>query len=383
MSSRHAVLSGKTASAPAKAAPFMIIGLDEKLVFDDAGKIVLSLPGKDSVALVDVSDPENPRIAAKLALKNSVAGPPVNLDIDPTGSVAIIADSMDVVRENGELKMVFDDKLYVIDLKANPPKAVGTLKLGRQPSGLSISPDGKLALVTNRADGTISVLSMKGTDVKVIDTVTVGENPSHVAFTPDGKRAVVSKWTTHKVSILEIDGEKVSYNKLDLPTGLWPYNVAVTPDGSLALTADIGPGGMSDGSADTTTVIDLAANPPRTIDRVTVGEAPEGLAISPKGNVACALIQRGSNCDRNAYYYNKTGAAAIMTIDGKKVVKTQEIEVGGLPEAAVFTPDGRYLYVTNYTDQDISILKVEGTKVSDTGKRFKLPGHPASARMSR
>jgi hypothetical protein len=30
----------------------------------------------------------------------------------------------------------------------------------------------------------------------------------------------------------------------------------------------------------------------------------------------------------------------------------------------------------------LSILKVNGTEVSDTGKRFKVPGHPASARMS-
>jgi len=31
-------------------------------------------------------------------------------------------------------------------------------------------------------------------------------------------------------------------------------------------------------------------------------------------------------------------------------------------------------------DDDISILKVDGTVVTDTGKRFKLSGHPASMR---
>jgi hypothetical protein len=30
---------------------------------------------------------------------------------------------------------------------------------------------------------------------------------------------------------------------------------------------------------------------------------------------------------------------------------------------------------------DSAILKVDGTKVADTGKRFKLPGHPASMRI--
>ena len=48
----------------------------------------------------------------------------------------------------------------------------------------------------------------------------------------------------------------------------------------------------------------------------------------------------------------------------------------------MFSPDGRYIYVGNFTDKDFSILKVDGTDVTDTGKRFKVPGHPASARMS-
>jgi DNA-binding beta-propeller fold protein YncE len=71
----------------------------------------------------------------------------------------------------------------------------------------------------------------------------------------------------------------------------------------------------------------------------------------------------------------------VLGIEGKKVTKLGDVEVGGLPEGAVFTPDGKYLLVGNYLDQDISILKVDGTKVADTGKRFKLPGHPASMRI--
>ena len=36
----------------------------------------------------------------------------------------------------------------------------------------------------------------------------------------------------------------------------------------------------------------------------------------------------------------------------------------GLPEGAVFSEDGRYLYVGNFIDQDISILRVEGDRWS-------------------
>ena len=365
----------------ANAKPFMIVGIDEKLLWDDDGKPVLSASGKDQVLLVDLANPESPKIVASLPLKNSIVGPPVNLDIDPTGSVALVADSVDVVKEGDALKQVPDNKIYVIDLKANPPKLAATVTAGKQPSGLSISPSGKMALVANRGDNSISVLSINGTDVKVTDTVAMPDSVAHVVFTPDGKRALAVRFPAHKVSVLDIAGEKVTYNKVDLPTGQWPYNIVVTPNGKLALTSDNGGAGSSDGSVDTTSVIDLEANPPRIIDRVVVGDGPEGLAISPKGDVAVAAILRGSNM-KKAFFYQKNGSLTILKIDGKKVTKTQDIEVGGLPEAVMFTPDGKYLLAGNYLTQDFSILRVNGAKVTDTGKRFKVPGHPASGRMS-
>jgi DNA-binding beta-propeller fold protein YncE len=366
----------------AHAKPFMIVGNDEKTLWDDDGKPVLSAPGKDTVLIVDLADPENPKIVATLPLKNSVVGPPVNVDIDPSGSVALVADSIDVIKDGETLKQVPDNKIYVIDLKANPPKLAATITGGKQPSGLNFSPDGKMALVANRGDNSISVLSVNGTDVKVTDTIAMPDSVAHVMFTPDGKRALAARFPAHKLSVLDIDGDKVTYNKLDLPTGQWPYNVVITPNGTLALTSDNGNAGASDGSVDTTSVVDLAANPPRIIDRVVVGDGPEGLAMSPKGDLAVSVILRGSNM-KNAFFYEKNGSVSVLKIDGKKVTKTQDIEVGGLPEAALFTPDGNYLLVGNYLDQDFSILKVNGTEVTDTGKRFKLPGHPASARMSR
>jgi DNA-binding beta-propeller fold protein YncE len=367
--------------AAAQAAPFMIVGDDEKLLWNDNFKPVLSLPGKDAVLILDLADPMNPKIVGNLPLKNSVIGPPVNLAIDPTNSIALVADSIDVTKDGDNLKQGPDNKIYVIDLKSNPPKLIDTITGGKQASGLSINPAGTLALVANRGDKSISVLSIKGTAVKLIDTVDMGDEVSHVVFTPDGKRALATKFSAHKVAFLDVDGDKVTYSKFDLPAGLWPYNVAVTPDGKLALTSDNGASGNSDGSVDTSSVIDLEAKPPRVIDRVVVGDGPEGLAISPKGNVAVSVILAGSN-NKPAYFYHRNGHVTVLRIDGKKVTKVKEIEVGGLPEAVAFTPDGRYLYVGNYLDQDISILKVNGTNIIDTGKRFRLPGHPASGRMS-
>ena len=303
-----AILLAGSSLHPVAAKPFMIVGLDEKILWDADGKPVLAPDGKDAVLIVDLANPENPTIAASLPLKNSVVGPPVNVDIDPTGSIALVADSVDVIKDGDALKQVPDNKIYVIDLKANPPRLAATITGGKQPSGLNISPSGKMALVANRGDNSISVLSIDGTDVKITDTIAMPDSVAHVMFTPDGKRALAVRFPANKVSVLDIDGDKVAYNKIDLPTGLWPYNVVVTPDSQIALTSDNGGAGSSDGSVDTSSVIDLEAKPPRIIDRVVVGDGPEGLAMSPKGNLAVAVILRGSN-NKNAFFYQKNGAS--------------------------------------------------------------------------
>lgn len=361
----------------------LIVGNDEKQGWDQNAKPILKEPGHDTLSLVDISKPEAPRVAATIPLINSVVGPPTNLAIHPSGEIALVANSVEPVIQGWGHRLEPDNKVFLIDLKATPPKVIGTITVGKQPSGMAISPKGDLALVANRADGTISVLSIRGKDVLVLDTVTVGtatDSVSAVAITPDGKHALAAKAAANKIALLTINGDKVTYDKRDLPTGIFPYNVAVTPDGKLALTVDNGSGGSSDGNAKTVGVIDLEANPVRVIDHVTVGDSPEGLAISPKGDLAVTVEARGSNMPKTAFFYHPTGAVTALKIDGKKVTNVGEVNVGALPEAVAFSPDGQYLYVGNFIDGDLSVLRVDGTQLSDTGQRFKLPGHPASMR---
>jgi DNA-binding beta-propeller fold protein YncE len=361
----------------------LIVGNDEKQGVDQNFKPILREPGHDTLSIIDISQPETPRITATIPLVNSVVGPPTNLAITPSGDIALVANSLAPVVQGWGRRLEPDDKVFVVDLKASPPKIVGTVTVGKQPSGLAINSKGDLALVANRGDGTISVLSIKGKDVLVVGTVPIGlpaDQVSAVAITPDGTRALATKPAADKVALLTIDGDKVTYDKRDLPTGIFPYNVAVAPDGKLALTADNGNGGGSDGNVDSVGVIDLAATPPRIINHVTVGDSPEGLAISPKGNLAVSVQAEGSNTPKTVFYHHDGGSVAVLAIDGNKVTKVGSVTVGALPEAVAFSADGSRIYVGNFIDGDLSVLKVDGTNVTDTGQRFKLPGHPASMR---
>ena len=380
MAALFALLCGLAVSPAVHAAPFMIVGDDEKPGTGPDGKPIVNPTGNDAVLIVDLANPEAPKIVVSLPLENSIVGPPTNLAISPDGSIALVADSMTVTEDNGVRKMVPTDQLFVIDMKASPPKLVDTLHLGKQPSGLSFNAKGDLVLVCNRADGTISVLKVAGTAVTQVDTVQVGPGVSQVVFTPDGKHALAVRSPDNRVAMLDVDGQKVTYTKFDIPTYLFPYNVVVSPDGKLALTADNGNSGSSDGHYDASTVIDLEGEHPHAIAHLSVQDAPEGLAMAPNGEYAVVVNVNGSNMP-NAWYYQKTGSVTVLKIDGKVVTPIKTVQVGALPEAVMITPDSRYIYVGNFLDQDFSILKVNGTDVTDTGKRFKVPGHPASGRM--
>jgi DNA-binding beta-propeller fold protein YncE len=373
------------AGHPVTAAELMLSANDQKVTWDDAGKVVASAPGQDTVSIIDIgTDPDNPKIVVDLPLMNSIFGPPTNLAITPDGKLALVANSMRWVQDGAAWKPQPDNKVHVIDLEASPPAPIATVEVGDQPSGMAISKAGDLALVANRASKNVSVLMISGKEVKLVGNVDVGDVVAAVAIAPDGKRALAAKFPSHKIALLEIDGQKVTYGGYDMPVGLWPYNVAITPDGRLALTADNGASGASDGHVDTVSVIDMEASPPRVIDKVMVGDAPEGLAISPDGKTAVAVMLKGSAAiPKDAWFHNDRGSVVALRIDGKKVSRGEEVEVGRLPEGAVFNADGTRLYVGNFIDSTVSILAVENGGIRDTGRTFSLPGRPAAMRGSR
>src|SRR6185436_5855005 len=95
-----AVFALAACAAMGPAAPgkreLMVVGNDQKVTWDESGKVVYRAPGKDTVSIVDIgTDPLAPRIVASLPLMNSIFGPPTNLAITPDESLALVANSMD------------------------------------------------------------------------------------------------------------------------------------------------------------------------------------------------------------------------------------------------------------------------------------------------
>ena len=361
-------------------AQVIIAGNDNKALVVD-GKLQIDPQGVQSVSVIDIGA-DGPTLRATIEVPNSIFGPPTNLAVTADNRLALVAEAVMIDPDASPPKFVPSDKLHVIDLEADPPQIIDTLAVGRQPSGMSISPDGRMAIIANRAETSVSVLSIDGKQVRFEGKVETGDQVTHVAFTPDGKRAMINKASTDQVSFLAIDGAEVTLTGPDLAVGDYPYNADITPDGRLAIVANTGNNGRSDGNIDSITVIDLQHNPPRVIDHLAAGDAPEGITISPDSRLAVTGNLCGSDAPPDAWFLRSPGCIHVFEIDDSGVRHVAELLAGGVPEALAFSPDGRWLLVANLLDADVSVFEVQNGRIVDTGRRLALPGHPGSMRAT-
>jgi DNA-binding beta-propeller fold protein YncE len=249
---------------PAARAQLAVSSNDTKVVNVDGVNKIVEHPAADNVTIIDLGV-SPPKIVGQLDAPGSVVGPPQSVAVSPDEGVALVVASTKVDPSDPK-KTVPDNRLSVIDLKASPPTIIATLEMGISPAGVSFSPDGKLVLVANRGDGTVSVLTANGTTLSSVGKVQVGDaksGPSHVVFFPDGKRALVTRDGDHRISVLSIDGSKVEDTKAYMVGGVRPYSISVSPKADLAVVTNQGGG---QGDTDTISVIDLGKNPPRIVE---------------------------------------------------------------------------------------------------------------------
>jgi hypothetical protein len=63
------------------------------------------------------------------------------------------------------------------------------------------------------------------------------------------------------------------------------------------------------------------------------------------------------------------------------VRKVAQTDVGGLAEGIAFSPNGQYLYVGNFVEGTMDILRRDGDTLTKVGS-FALPGQPVAMRGS-
>jgi DNA-binding beta-propeller fold protein YncE len=349
---------------------------DNKVVLVNGAATIVQNPAPDTVSIIDLSA-KPPKPVAEIDAPTSVVGPPVSIAITPDEGLALVT-AAEKIDPNDKTKRVPDNKLTVIDLKER--KVLATLEAGAGAAGLSINRQGTLALVANRAEGTVSLFTISGKTVTPAGKVTVGDaksGVSHVAISPDGKMALVSRDGDDRISVLKIDGTKVEYTKRDLYAGLRPYGIDIASTGTVAAVANIGRG---QGDSDTISLIDIQATPPRVVDTVTVGQTPEGIKISPDGSLVAVVAMNGSNKAPTSPFYNKGGKLILFRIIGTSLHRVAEAPIGTWSQGAAFSPDGSLILVGNMVEKDVQVFEFSGASLTDTGTRIKVKGGSAAIR---
>lgn len=379
--SRLAVLSGLLAALTAPA-QLMISGNETKLDLTSgaARGIANALP--DNLTILDFATIP-PRSKTIANVPNSVIGPPSNIAITPDGSLALIANSAKPDPTDPGKTVPLND-IHLLDLTANPPRITGHVAAGQQPSGISITPDGKLALVANRAGGSVSRLRIDGKSVTHLGEVTISEaaaNASDVAISPGGRMALVSLQKAGVLAELKISGETVEPTGRKFSVYGQPYRVIITPDGRFAVTS--GQGYSTNGiDLDAVSVLDLKADPPRAVQHLTTGSGPESVEISPDGQLLAVVTMDGSNLGPGNPHRTDAGGLYLYRRTKHGFDFSQHLPTGRIPEGVAFTNDGNYLVVQCHPDRELRIYRVRGGKVKDTGERVKVPGFPSSLRAA-
>ena len=286
---------------------------DNKLVLVNGVPTVVANPRPDTVTIIDLGA-KPPRVLHELNVANSVVGPPLSVAITPDESLVLVTAAMRI--DPGDpTRQIPDNKLSVIDLRANPPSVVAELNAGLGAAGLSINREGTLALVANRSDGSVSVFKIDGHTVRKIDTLQIGppeSGVSHVAISPNGRSALVTRDGDNTISVLSINGDRVEYTKRDFGVGLKPYGIVISADGQSAVVAHLG---LGRGDNDTISLIDLTLNPPRVTDTYTVGQTPEGINISPDGKLVAVVTMNGSNKAKESPFYSSFGRLLLFRLN--------------------------------------------------------------------
>jgi DNA-binding beta-propeller fold protein YncE len=354
---------------------------DNKIVLVNGVPTVVQKPQPDTVALIDLRA-KPPAVLRHIEVKASVVGPPLSVAITPDESLLLVTSAMKIDPADPN-RLVPDNKLSVVSLKTDPPAVLAELEAGAGATGVSITRDGRLALVANRNEGSISVFRIQGTTVSKIDTLALARpeaGVAHVAIAPDGRSALVMRDGDHTISVLSLAGDKVAYTGRDFGAGLKPYGAVITPDGRFAVVANLG---LGRGDNDTVSLVDLALQPPRVVETYTVGQTPEGIAMSPDGKLVAVVTMNGSNKPVDSPFHSAVGRVVLLRVHRDKLQIVSDAPVGAWPQGAAFSADGTTLLVQSMSERNLMVLAVDnGLVLRDTGQRIAVRGGGAALRTA-
>jgi len=353
---------------------------DTTEIMVDGVHVMVPNASPDTVTLIDLSA-RPPRVVAELQAPSSWSGPPQMVAVTPDESIALVSSSLKA-NPADPAQMTQDNRMSVIALKSSPPAVIKTLEAGLFPNGIAINARGTLALVANRGDSTVSIYTISGTSVDPAGQISLRDRncaPSMPAFAPDGATAYLTCTDTHRLAILSVNGTEVRDTGRSVVANLRPVGIEITPEGDLAIVANIGNGPT--GGVDTLTLVDIASPNPRVVDSVAVGVIPEGLARSPRRNYVAVSLINGSSFPKSSPFHRDENILKILRLSGSRLTPVAEARVGPWCQGVAWSNDERTVVIQCMLEKQIDVFEFDGRTLTRKPS-IKVSGGPASIRTA-
>jgi YVTN family beta-propeller protein len=216
-----------------------------------------------------------------------------------------------------------------------PDSVVASVRVGEDPVGIDVLPDGSLLYVACEEDSTVHAIDTR--TFEVVAVIPISGQPAGVAAVPTGEYVYVTNQDTSVYVIRTLDNSVVD----EIPVGWGPWGVAAHPSGEWVYVTNSGD--------NTVSVIRTSDN--SVVSTMAVGEEPMGLAVSQDGqNVYVAnemdyivsVISTSSNTVEGTIIMGEgpTDVAVLPAGDRIYVSSEEWIEVGRMEDhCAVFVAE--------------------------------------------
>jgi DNA-binding beta-propeller fold protein YncE len=232
-------------------------------------------------------------------------------------------------------------------------KIVWTVSVGVNGHELASSPDGKTVYVPIYGNSGVGKPGTDGSTIDVIDVAThkvttwdLGRplRPHKPLYGPDGMLYVTGELAEAILVIDPKNGKVVA----QVPTGSKESHIlAMTKDGKIGYTANVGPGTVS--------VLDMKAH--KTIAVIPVSESVQRMALS--------------NDDRWAFTSDES-QPRVAVIDTQTNKMARWIATAGIPYVTQPAPDGKHLLIAESTPAGKGLLEVVDLATGKAVKSYPL-----------
>ena len=269
--------------------------------------------------------------------------------------LGLLATALNVAPAAAETLLVVRKSDAAIDLiDPGSGARLASVSLGYAPHEVSVSPDGRLAAVSNygsreQPGSTLSIVDLEQPrELRRID-LAPHTRPHGVAWFAPDRIAVTTEGSKHLLVVEPESGRIVSAIATDQDVS---HMVVVDAGGQRAYVTNIGSG--------TTTALDLAER--RKLADLATGAGSEALALTPDGRELWVAARAA-------------GELAIVNTD--KLEVTARLPLPGIPIRIAITPDGRTALVTCAGTAEIVAFDV-ATRSERARRKVDVPKAPGA-----